>query len=71
MSAVPEPVLDVCPLCSTVLDPTHERCPECGYALDGVGGRPGPASRGALVASLMGLVVVYLITLGIVVLTHQ
>jgi predicted amidophosphoribosyltransferase len=71
VSAVPEPALDACPLCAAPVAPLDRRCPECGYALDGVGSRPGLFSRAALVWSLMGLLVVYLVTLGIVGLTHQ
>ena len=59
-----------CPLCGTSVSEKTERCPECGYALAGVGARPGPFSRVALAWSLMGLVAVYLITLGIVALSH-
>ncbi len=59
-----------CPLCGTEVVAEAQRCPRCGYALDGVGERPGPFSRAALLWSLMGLVVVYLITLGTVALTN-
>jgi hypothetical protein len=61
---------DVCPLCGAPPAADAIRCARCGYALAGVGDRPGPISRAVVVWSLIGLAVVYLVTLGIVALTH-
>jgi hypothetical protein len=47
-----------------------DHCPECGWSLAGVDGRPGPYSRSALWWTVAGFVAVYMITLGIVALTH-
>jgi predicted amidophosphoribosyltransferase len=74
VSGVPQPEEseepEICSLCGTVVSDATERCPECGYHLAGVGSRRGPFSRAALAWSLMGFVVVYLVTLGIVALTN-
>ena len=71
MSTMPvEDLPDACPLCGAGSDPEDTQCPQCGYSLAGVGDRPGPVSRAVVVWSLIGLAVVYLITLGIVALTH-
>jgi rubrerythrin len=61
---------EACPLCGTPAQATDARCRQCGYALAGVGDRPGPMSRAAMVWSLIGLAAVYLVTLGVVALTH-
>jgi predicted amidophosphoribosyltransferase len=72
MSTMPvEPTPEAaCPLCSAPARPADVRCQECGYALAGVGERPGPISRAVMVWSLIGLAAVYLVTLGVVALTH-
>jgi hypothetical protein len=59
-----------CPLCATEVDESATYCPECGWSLAGVDGRPGPYSRSALWWTVAGFVAVYVITLGIVALTH-
>ena len=59
-----------CPLCSTPVSAADERCPECGHDLSGVGDRPGPVSRTALLWSAMSLLAVYLVTLVIVAATR-
>jgi hypothetical protein len=59
-----------CPLCATATMPDDERCPVCGFALEGVDGRPSAFSRTALLWSLAGFVLVYVLTLAIVVVTR-
>ncbi len=59
-----------CPLCTTEVTEAETRCPECGWSLAGVAGRPGPYSRAALWWTVAGFLAVYLVTLGIVALTH-
>ena len=59
-----------CPLCSTAVTASAERCPDCGFDLAGVGDRPSPMSRAALLWSAMSLLAVYLVTLAIVAATR-
>lgn len=59
-----------CPLCSTAVSAADDRCPACGYDLAGVGDRPSPISRVALLWSAIGLLAVYLVTLAIVAATR-
>lgn len=59
-----------CPLCSTPVSASDERCPDCGLDLAGVGDRPNPVSRVALLWSAMSLLAVYLVTLVIVAATR-
>jgi hypothetical protein len=59
-------VASACPLCGTVVQPTDLRCPSCNMTLAGVGGRPGPFSRGVLWAWALALIAIYLVVLAIV-----
>jgi len=78
MSAVPEqpdevgrePLLtpEQCPLCGTPVADATERCPECGMDLAGVPPRPSAYSRTAIVLTIVGFVIVYLVILLAVVL---
>lgn len=70
MSAVPErperePLLTPgqCPVCGTPVADTTERCPECGYDLAGVAPRPGAYSRTAIVWTVVGFALVYVVIL--------
>ena len=67
MSAVPERVSPLppgeCPLCGTPVADATERCPECGLDLAGVPPRPSACSRTAIVWTIVGFAVVYLIVL--------
>ena len=59
-----------CPFCHAPVSAEDAHCPSCGWALAGVEGRPGPYSTRALWWTVAGFVAVYVLTLGIVVLTH-
>lgn len=64
MSAVPErsvPPPGACPVCATPVADVTERCPECGYDLAGIPPRPSAYSRGALVWTIAGFVVIYVL----------
>lgn len=76
MSAVPEhpepsgrperePLLapGQCPLCDTPVADLTERCPECGTDLAGVPPRPSAYSRAAIVWTVVGFAVVYVVVL--------
>jgi len=80
MSAVPgqpdgfarEPLLapGECPLCGTPVADMTERCPECGLDLAGVPPRPSAYSRTAIVLTIAGFAIVYLVILLAVVLDN-
>ncbi len=70
MSAVPErperpaPLEPgACPVCGTPVADLTERCPECGLDLAGVPPRPSAYSRTAIVWTVVGFAVVYLVIL--------
>jgi uncharacterized protein (DUF983 family) len=55
------PAADVCPLCGRGVTRDATRCGSCGYHLAGVGGRPGPFDRTALVWTVIGFAIVYVV----------
>jgi hypothetical protein len=64
------PAAELCPLCATPVAPEAARCGACGYHLAGLGKRPGPFSVPLFWWTAMGFLAVYLVTLGVVALTH-
>ena len=71
MSAQPgevgPPVGDsACPLCGEPVAATGERCANCGMTLAGRPGRPPVLSRTAFWWTSLGLLLIYLVVLGIV-----
>ncbi|MBM3660395.1 MAG: hypothetical protein FJW95_12965 [Actinobacteria bacterium] len=52
-----------CPLCGTPVADVTERCPECGMDLAGVPPRPVAYSRTAIVLTIVGFAIVYLVIL--------
>ena len=55
------PTPDACPLCGHYVARDETRCGSCGYHLAGVDGRPGPFDRRALVWTVVGFAIVYVI----------
>jgi hypothetical protein len=58
--------VETCPLCGARIAAHDVRCPECNLSLAGIGARPGPFDRRALVLWVAGLLVIYLVVLAIV-----
>ncbi len=64
---IPVPDVGACALCGSPLGADDERCRMCGMVV-GIGpGNPNPFSRGALWATIGGLVAIYVVVLVIVV----
>jgi len=61
---------NVCPLCGTPAPEHGMRCVECNYHLGGVGGRPVPWTSRALWVTVAAFLALFVITIGIVALTH-
>ena len=55
-----------CPLCGGPVSPTDARCADCGMTLAGRPGRPPVLSRAAFWWTSAGLLLIYLVVLGIV-----
>lgn len=69
MSAEPVPAApadDVCPLCGASTAAAAARCSSCGMTLAGVGGRPGPFTRGTLWLWAGLLLAIYVVVLAVV-----
>jgi hypothetical protein len=57
----PVPAPGACPVCGTDVSTGATRCGSCGYHLAGVGGRPGPFDRTALLWTVAGFAAVYVV----------
>jgi hypothetical protein len=60
------PAADACPVCGGPIDREPARCGSCGYHLGGIGERPGPLDRAALLWSIAGFALVYVIVMLVV-----